>query len=128
MRRMCWLIFAAALGMRASGEPARVWIDSLPLPTYRIGEADPIPQFELWTKEPANYPYPLLRNIGKESRTVAWRSIQLENEYLRCVVLPDLGGHLHSCRDKRNGREMFYANPVVKPALVGLRGAWVAMG
>ena len=31
----------------------------------------------------------------------------------RCVVLPDVGGHLYSCTDKVNGEEMFYANPLV---------------
>ena len=54
--------------------------------------------------------------------------LNLENQYLLCRVLPDLGGRLYSCRDKRNGREMFYANPVIKKVPFGLRGAWVALG
>ena len=43
-------------------------------------------------------------------------------------VLPDLGGHLYSCVDKISGREMFYANPSIKKALIGYRGAWAAFG
>jgi hypothetical protein len=54
--------------------------------------------------------------------------LTLENEYLFCRVLPDLGGHLYSCRDKINNTEMFYANPVIRKSWVGLRGAWVALG
>ena len=52
----------------------------------------------------------------------------LENEYLQVSVLPDLGGHLYSCIDKVSGREMFYANPSIKKALIGYRGAWAAFG
>ena len=43
-------------------------------------------------------------------------------------MLPDLGGHLYSCVDKVSGREMFYANPSIKKALIGYRGAWAALG
>jgi tetratricopeptide (TPR) repeat protein len=43
-------------------------------------------------------------------------------------VLPDLGGHIYSCLDKRSGHEMFYANPAIKKALIGYRGAWAAFG
>ena len=48
--------------------------------------------------------------------------------YLRLTVLPDLGGHIYSCLDKRSGREMFYANTAIKKALIGYRGAWAAFG
>jgi len=116
-----WLAAQAAPGVR-------VWLDTLRLPSYRLGEPATLPQFAAWTPDDSNYPYPLLKNFTRQREERAWRSLNLENQYLHCRVLPDLGGHLYSCRDKRNGREMFYANPVVKPANVGLRGAWVAMG
>ena len=54
--------------------------------------------------------------------------MQLENEYLRCTILPDLGGHVHGCFDKIAGRDIFYANGSIKKQWVGLRGAWVALG
>jgi tetratricopeptide (TPR) repeat protein len=44
------------------------------------------------------------------------------------VVLPDLGGHIDHCTDKRNGAEMFYANPSIKFARIAYRGAWAARG
>lgn len=58
----------------------------------------------------------------------AWRAVALENDYLRCIVLPDLGGHLYSCTDKVTGQEMFYANPSIKLTQIGYRGAWAAFG
>ena len=57
-----------------------------------------------------------------------WRTLNLENEYLKCVVLPDLGGHVYRCIDKRNGADMFYANPSLKFARIAYRGVWAAYG
>src|SRR5258706_7505717 len=57
-----------------------------------------------------------------------WRAIFLENEYLKCSVLPDLGGHIYTCIDKISGQPMFYANPSIKKARIGYRGAWAAYG
>jgi tetratricopeptide (TPR) repeat protein len=131
-RRLLPLHIVIVLGggprLPAAAPPARAWLDSIRLSTYGIGPAQALPQFEAWTKDVANYPYPMLPNLTKQARERTWRTVNLENEYLFCRVLPDLGGHLYSCRDQRNGREVFYNNPVVKPAYVGLRGAWVAMG
>jgi tetratricopeptide (TPR) repeat protein len=58
----------------------------------------------------------------------AWRAVYLENEYLKCSVLPDIGGHLYTCIDKISGEPMFYANPSIKKAQIGYRGAWAAFG
>ena len=44
------------------------------------------------------------------------------------AVLPELGGRIQSRLDKRNNYRLFYANPVIKPALVGLAGPWLAGG
>jgi tetratricopeptide (TPR) repeat protein len=113
----------------ASAQPVRVWQDSISLPSYVEGDAVGRPEFAAWkSKEPANYPYPLRTALTSRREDRTWRTLNLENEYLLCRVLPDLGGHLDSCQDKRNGREMFHANPVIKPGLVGLRGAWDAIG
>ena len=62
------------------------------------------------------------------ARSTRWRTLNLENEHLKVVVLPDLGGHLYSCVDKSNGADMFYANGSIKKARVAYRGAWTALG
>lgn len=67
-------------------------------------------------------------NVRKTESVHAWRAVYLENEYLKCTVLPDLGGHIYTCVDKINGKPMFYANPSFKKALIGYRGAWSAFG
>ena len=75
-----------------------------------------------------NYPYTLRENLTDRRIDQTWRTLELENEYLKLVVLPDLGGHLYTCIDKINGQSMFYANPSIKKAEIGYRGAWAAFG
>ena len=106
----------------------RVWQASIELPTYAEDAPNPNPPFDLFTFGRFNYPYPIRDALTDRRERVSWRSVNMENEYLRLTVLPDLGGHLYRCLDKRTGREMFYANTAIKKALIGYRGAWAAFG
>lgn len=108
--------------------PVRVWQDTMTILTYEEAPPDPNPPFDLFAGGRINYPYTLLTNLTDRRVPHVWRTLNLENEYLRCIVLPDLGGHLYRCTDKVNGREMFYANPSIKYARIAYRGAWVALG
>ncbi len=107
---------------------ARATLGTVELPTYREGLPDPNPPFDAFRPQRINYPYTLRTNLSDDRSVRAWRAVFLENEYLRCSVLPDLGGHLYSCTDKISGHEMFYANPSIKLTQIGYRGAWAAFG
>lgn len=74
------------------------------------------------------YPLPFHDRISEACTAHSWLGLHLENSYLRVLVLPELGGRIHLAVDKRTGQSMFYANPVIKPALVGLTGPWLAGG
>ncbi|WP_113671032.1 DUF5107 domain-containing protein [Vallitalea guaymasensis] len=54
--------------------------------------------------------------------------VVLETKYLLIEVLPQLGGRVQRILDKRNNRDIVYYNKVIKPQLVGTRGAWFAGG
>jgi len=101
--------------------------ETLEIPTYVLGPEDPNPPFQrrgYWDI----YPYTMMDDIGEKVRPVKYRAQVLENEYVRVIVLPQLGGHLYSAQDKHTGREIFYRNSVVKPGLIALRGAWISGG
>ncbi|MGC2195899.1 MAG: DUF5107 domain-containing protein [Terriglobales bacterium] len=106
----------------------RVWQGTLILPTYEEGPPDPNPPFDQFAANRFNYPYTLRNNLTSRRVDHAWRAIYLENEYLKCSVLPDIGGHLYTCLDKISGKPMFYANPSIKKAAIAYRGAWAAFG
>ena len=122
------IICALTVVAAAPATPVRVWQDTLELPTSVEGPANPNPPFDLFSFGRFNYPYPIRDALTDRREAVKWRTLNLENEYLRLTVLPDLGGHIYRCLDKRTGREMFYANTAIKKALIGYRGAWAAFG
>ncbi len=122
---------AAKLAPPPVASPAagvRVWEGTLDLPTYEEGLPDVNPPFDAFETQRFNYPYTLRHNLTDRRAVTRWRTLNLENEYLKVVVLPDLGGHLYSCVDKANGADMFYANGSIKKARVSYRGAWTALG
>ena len=113
----------------ASTQPVRVWQDTIELPTYEEGLPDENPPFDQFvTNDRYNYPYTIRENLTNHVAPRRWRTLNLENEYLKCVILPDLGGHLYRCIDKRNGADLFYANPSLKFARIAYRGVWAAYG
>ena len=74
------------------------------------------------------YPLPFIDRIATEAKERLWQAVHLENEYLRLMILPEIGGRIHIGYDKRNGYDFFYRQNVIKPALVGLAGPWVSGG
>ncbi|HWH58843.1 MAG TPA: DUF5107 domain-containing protein [Terriglobales bacterium] len=122
------MIFLAACWCPRTSAQVRVWQGTFSLPTYEEGLPDTNPPFDQLAASRFNYPYTLRTNLTDRRVEHTWRAVFLENEYLKCTVLPDLGGHLYTCVDKINGRPMFYANPSIKKANIGYRGAWAAFG
>ena len=74
------------------------------------------------------YPYPTIDRIGDNKVEKAYRAVYLENEYLKVMILPELGGRIQRAYDKTNGYDFIYYNHVIKPALVGLLGPWISGG
>ena len=74
------------------------------------------------------YPYPMLDFLSRERTHRLYRTVVLENEFLRLTFLPELGGKIHEVVDKTTGEPMFYVNHVIKPALIGQAGAWTSGG
>jgi tetratricopeptide (TPR) repeat protein len=104
-----------------------LWEETVTIPTYPVGKANPHPPLQrrgYW----AVYPYPLLDALSDEAQPREYRALMLENPYLRVMVLPELGGRVWSLYDKIGERECLHQPPSIKPALVGLTGAWIAGG
>ncbi|MEJ5252579.1 MAG: DUF5107 domain-containing protein [Chthonomonadetes bacterium] len=107
--------------------PVHLWEETITIPTYPVGKPNPYPPFQrkgYW----AVYPYPLLDQLGDEAEPRQYRALCMENPYLRVTVLPELGGRVWSLYDKIAGRECLHQPPSIKPALIGLTGAWIAGG
>ena len=126
-RRAALLVLLAVVAAVPVSAGVRAWEDQVAIPTYPLGPEDSYPVFAAFDRRDI-YPYPMQTALAHEKRQVLHRVLFLENEHLRVMVLPDLGGRLYSLYDKDAGREVFYRNHVIKPGLVGQRGAWISGG
>jgi len=113
-----------------SKDAPRVWEAPLVIPTYELNSPNPYPALLDWQRRKWRpvYPYAMLDSLGSEKKDKAWKAVYLENEYLKVTVLPELGGHVYAIFDKTINRDILYSNPVMKYAMVALRGAWVSGG
>jgi tetratricopeptide (TPR) repeat protein len=125
LKLFCALLF---LMSQTAAAQVRVWQGTLTLPTYEEAAPDLNPPFDQYANTRFDYPYTLRDNLTDRRTDHAWRAVFLENEYIKCSVLPDLGGHVYTCTDKISGQPMFYANPSIKKAAISYRGAWAAFG
>ena len=105
---------------------------SFVLPTYTIAPADKKPIFYTGrTYQGAKgeiYPYPMYDVLTDKRIDKEYQGIFLDNEYLEVCVVPELGGRILSAVDKTDNYDFFYRQHVVKPALIGMIGAWMSGG
>ena len=113
-------------------QPVSVRITEEVIPTYLPAPPDRHPMFlEKRVYQGSSgkvYPLPFTDRIAETKTDRAWKAIWLENEYLRVMVLPEIGGRIHVAQDKTNGYDFIYRQTVIKPALVGLAGPWISGG
>ena len=110
----------------------KAWREIVTIPTYDIGKAEKNPIFlEKRVYQGSSgvvYPYPVVESIANEPTPHEWKVVFLENEYLKVMVMPELGGRIQMAYDKIKQRHFVYYNHVIKPALVGLTGPWISGG
>jgi tetratricopeptide (TPR) repeat protein len=84
-----------------------------PNPIAQVGRIYPYFRFEGYTDKP----------IDRE-----WTVIELENQFLRVTILPEIGGKIWSAVEKSTGRSFIYNNQVVKFRDIAMRGPWTSGG
>lgn len=130
----------------------RLTFEPYSMPSASLGKLNPLPDIretadlhasipldeETITQEESRYmgwgrvngilPYLIQDGYDRNKRERAWNAAVLENDYIRAVVLPELGGRLWSLVDKATGRELLHRNPVFQPCNLALRNAWISGG
>ena len=110
----------------------KAWRETVTIPTYEVGKPEKNPMFlEKRVYQGSSgvvYPYPVIESISDEKVDKDWQAIWLENEYIKVMILPELGGRVQMAYDKIKQRHFVYYNHVIKPALVGLAGPWISGG
>ncbi len=110
----------------------KAWKEQVTIPTYEVGAPEKNPIFlENRVYQGSSgvvYPYPVIESISDERVDKEYNAIYLENEYIKVMILPELGGRVQMAYDKVKQRHFVYYNHVIKPALVGLAGPWISGG
>jgi tetratricopeptide (TPR) repeat protein len=112
--------------------PVQAWEQDVEILTYAPGSPERNPMFlERRVYQGSSgkvYPLPFTDHIATEPAPKLWKALHIENEYLRLMILPEIGGRIHIGYDKTTGYDFFYRQNVIKPALVGLAGPWISGG
>jgi tetratricopeptide (TPR) repeat protein len=110
----------------------KAWQEDVIIPTYEIGKPEKNPIFlEKRVYQGSSgvvYPYPVVEKIEDEKQDKIYKAVYLENEYIKVMILPELGGRVQMAYDKIKQRHFIYYNQIIKPALVGLTGPWISGG
>ncbi len=127
----------AALPVAAGTAPSPAAV--APVQVYEIEITIPTYPYAAFTTEATNPQYDwsyrrfdqtAYEASNPQPAPTAYRGVVLENEYLRIVLLPELGGRVYQVIFKPTGSNQFYQNPVIKPSPWGPaeQGGWLAVG
>ncbi|MDR2439249.1 MAG: DUF5107 domain-containing protein [Planctomycetaceae bacterium] len=105
------------------GKQATVREETLELITYPFGDPDPVPH-------PQNtvYPYFKFDGYSHQGQPHTWKTVVLENDYIRVTVIPSIGGKIWGAVEKSSGKEFIYFNHAVKFRNIAKRGPWTSGG
>lgn len=116
------LILITGFSKPTTGQ-VKVYQESLELPTYGVEDPEMMPDWRQY-----RYPYTMYDRLTNEKTTRSYKAVYVENEYVKALVLPEIGGRLHGATDKTNGYEFLYDQKVIKPGLISTTGAWISGG
>lgn len=105
--------------------------ETITMPTWEIGPPEVHSNFgdvAGHAGEALIYPYTLNDNLTDHRVGKGWHAVTLDNEYIKIVVLPEIGGRLHGALDKTNGYVWLYWQKTIKPGLISMTGAWISGG
>ncbi len=118
--------------MSNTNSAVHVWKEEVIIPTYETGKPEKNPMFlekrVYQGSSGAVYPHAVIEKISDTKTPKKYKALFLENEYIKIMILPELGGRIQMAYDKIKQRHFIYYNHVIKPALVGLTGPWISGG
>ena len=117
-----------ALSVQAQNVDMKVVNETIP--TYQVGapEIDPI-FFTGRVYQGAEgyiYPYSLYDVMTDVVEDKDYQIVKLGNKYIEIGILPQIGGRIFQAEDLTNNYHFFYTQTGIKPALIGMLGAWLS--
>jgi len=91
--------------------------------TYPFSDPDPIPK-----PDAKIYPYYRFDGFTDKAIQKEWTVVELENDFIKVMILPQVGGKIWSATEKSTGKDFIYHNHVVKFRDIAMRGPWTSGG
>jgi hypothetical protein len=92
------------------------------IPTYDFSDPNPVPNIG------RIYPYYRFDGYAAKAVDKEWKFIELENDYIKVFITPEIGGKIWGAIEKSTGKEFIYFNHSVKFRDVAMRGPWTSGG
>jgi len=120
IRSLTIVLSLYAAGIHA--QTAQISEKQIQLPTYLFSDPNPIPEMG------KIYPYYRYDGYSDKSSVRTWKMIEMENDYIRLWVTPEIGGKIWGAVEKSTGKEFVYYNHAVKFRDIAMRGPWTSGG
>jgi tetratricopeptide (TPR) repeat protein len=93
-----------------------------PMTTYPYSDPDPVAR-------PGRV-YPYFRFDGFTDRSIihSWKMVELENDYIRLAIMPEIGGKVWEAYEKSRHYPFIFTTRTVKFRDIALRGPWTTGG
>jgi len=91
-------------------------------PTYPFSDPNPIP-----VSTPL-YPYYRFDGFTNTPVQQSWKVVELENEYIKVMILPEVGGKIWTAIEKSTNQPFIYYNHTIKFRDISMRGPWTSGG
>ena len=114
-------LLATILLAKAQG-PATVREYEQDFPTYAFGDPSPLPLLN------NVYPYFRFDGFTDHSALRKWKVVELQNDYIRLLILPQIGGKIWAAIERPTNRPFLYYNHAVKFRDIAMRGPWTSGG
>lgn len=110
------------IGLQASTPPT---IKESPVvkKTYPFSDPNPVAN-----PTASIYPYFRWDGFTKIGEDKQWKVVELENEYVKVTIYPEIGGKVWGATEKKSGHKFLYDNGVVKFREIAMRGPWTSGG
>ncbi len=117
------LLFSGSIHISFAQQTATIKEYKKVFTTYPFSDPNPI-------ADPSSKIYPYFRYDGFTDKPVQkeWKVVELENDYIKIMILPEVGGKIWNAVEKSTGESFVYNNHVVKFRDVAMRGPWTSGG
>ena len=112
---------------------AIIKVEQMSIPTYPIMDCEHMPMFNenRMHQGTSGNPYPVmpvLSVVRENCQPKDYEVVRMENDFIRLILVPELGGRVFEAYDKVNHYDFLYRQHVIKPALIGAYGLWISGG